>query len=124
LSADESFEAQGVAVSTLEDLNTFLIMLAENADGSGRRLEIQRALSFDEQDRKLGMDTYCLCTESGTHYGGVESWTLGDDTLILEFEKKASRALRLERRLIVRLRLTPKLRRELTAGLRRAIDDR
>ncbi|WP_394840380.1 Imm10 family immunity protein [Pendulispora rubella] len=49
-------------------------MLAECTVGSGARLEIQRALTFDDQDKALDMDTYSLCTEDGkTHYGGVPS---------------------------------------------------
>ncbi|WP_434048947.1 MULTISPECIES: Imm10 family immunity protein [Sorangium] len=59
------------------DVNAFMAILAEHPDGSGTRLEIQKPLSSDEQDRRLGLDTRCLCTEEvATRHGGVMHWTL------------------------------------------------
>lgn len=85
------FEARSVASVELSDTNAFAIVFAQEIDGSGTRLEIQRALSFDEQDRKNGQDTYCLCTEDGvTHYGGVTSWVLSKDSLEIRLDAKAS----------------------------------
>lgn len=75
-------------------MNAFGVILAEHADGTGMRLEIQRALEFDEQDRATGMDTYCLCTERGaTHYGGVVSWRLEHDVLEVLLDEQASAEL-------------------------------
>jgi Immunity protein 10 len=66
-----SFDASAVAF-VRDDLNAQYLVLAEHADGSGRRLEVQRSLRVDAQDHSLGMDTYCLVTEDqATHYGGV-----------------------------------------------------
>jgi hypothetical protein len=59
------FRANAVAAVELPELETFAVVLAEEPDG-GERLELQKAFSFDEQDRRLGMDTYCLSTETGT----------------------------------------------------------
>jgi len=76
-----------------EDLNTGVLVLAESEDGAtGRRLEIQRSLRMDEQDRDLGMDTYCLVNEIGaTVYGGVVmSWTLARGILLLVLEPEAA----------------------------------
>lgn len=85
------FEAKAVASVELSDIDTFAIVFAQELDGGGTRLEIQRALSFDEQDRKNGQDTYCLCTEGGvTHYGGVTSWVLSKDSLEIRLDAKAS----------------------------------
>jgi hypothetical protein len=91
------FKAKEVAAVELSDLNTFAVVLAEGPDGNGSRLEIQRALSFDGQDRQLGLDTYCLCTEDGaTHYGGVTSWTLNQSVLEVRLDTKAATALGVE----------------------------
>lgn len=88
------FVARAVSADAFEDLNAFVVCLAEEPDGSGRRLELQRALSFDEQDRRNGMDTYCLSTESGaSHYGGVRSWRLTRGLLTLELDARAEKAL-------------------------------
>ena len=66
------FIATSVAAANVQDLNALVVLFAENPDGSGARLELQRALSFDAQDCQLSHDTYCLSTETGaTYYGGV-----------------------------------------------------
>jgi hypothetical protein len=76
------------------DLNfEALVILDEH---SGDTLEIQRSLSFDEQDTAAGMDTYCLVLSAGaTHYGGVESWTVRDGLLKLSLSETASAVLQL-----------------------------
>lgn len=91
------FKAKMLAAAELRDLNTFAVVLAEELDGSGMRLEIQKSLSFDEQDRKYGHDTYCLCTEEGaTYYGGVTSWTLTEDSLEVQLDTEAAEILGVE----------------------------
>jgi hypothetical protein len=88
------FIAGAVGIEERPDVNSVVVVLAEHADGSGARLELQRALSFDEQDRKLGMDTYCLCVTSGaTHYGGVTSWSLRQGRLELALTDDAAATL-------------------------------
>lgn len=87
------FNATAVAAVELAEHRVFTVVLAENSDGGGERLEIQKALSFDEQDRRLGMDTYCLCTAKGTAYGGVTSWALAGDSLEIRLDAKAESAL-------------------------------
>jgi Immunity protein 10 len=82
------------AIVELPDVNTLAVVFAENCDGSGVRLEIQRALSFDEQDRNSGQDTYCLCTENGaTYYGGITSWEIVEGLLRIQLDSEAARAL-------------------------------
>jgi hypothetical protein len=83
-----------MAAQELHDLNAFVVVLAEDPDGSGARLELQKALSFDEQDRMLGMDTYCLCTEAGAAcYGGVTAWTVGPNALEIRLDADAAETL-------------------------------
>lgn len=90
----EQFRADGVSAVELPDLNVFALVFSERADGTGRRLEIQKALTFDDQDKATGQSTYCLCIESGaTHYGGVASWSVSNRALRLALHPEAERAL-------------------------------
>lgn len=68
--------------------------MAEDRDGSGLRLEVQRSRILGEEDRRLGMDTYCLVNQNqATTYGGVERWSLDDRELRLFFTDEAATAL-------------------------------
>ncbi|WP_437577609.1 Imm10 family immunity protein [Sorangium sp. So ce887] len=117
------FEARTLASGEHPDINTFVVILAEHADGSGARLEIQKPLSSDEQDRRLGLDTYCLCTEEGaTHYGGVMSWTLTQSSLKILLDAKAAEALGVEGGFVVDF--APESRMVARVGLRGGVDHR
>ena len=115
--------ARAVAVEEMPDLNAFAVVFAEREDGGGGRLEIQRALSFDEQDRAEGMDTYCLCISSGaTHYGGVLSWKLTPGVLELTLSPEAAAELGLDELVQVAVQMA-ELERNVRNGLRRALPD-
>lgn len=88
------FKAHAIAVEEVPDANVFVVVISEGADGNGCRLEFQRSQSFDEQDRILGQDTYCISTDTGaTHYGGVHSWWIEDAKLTVKLDENASRTL-------------------------------
>lgn len=88
------FDASAVAFRRDEELNTEYLVLAENEDGSGQRVEIQRALTISDDDRRLGMDTYCIVNERGvTHYGGVEGWSLDGGYLAIRLDQETARIL-------------------------------
>lgn len=88
------FEVAKAAGATLEDHGCFVLVLSELEDGTGRRLEVQRAFTFDSQDEELGMDTYCLCNEDGaTHYGGVIEWMVVEGVLQLALDQEGSAVL-------------------------------
>ena len=54
-------------------------------------IEFQRALTYDDQDRELGMDTYCLVRGgSAAYYGGLISWKLRYGILQLQLDADAS----------------------------------
>ncbi|MCP3784119.1 Imm10 family immunity protein [Micromonospora sp. A3M-1-15] len=65
---------------------------AEGVDGSGFALMFQRTdYEPDEQDIRLGMDTYCLTTGDGrTHYGGLLAAELDDGQLTLRLSPDAA----------------------------------
>ena len=73
------------------------IVVAEEESGEGARLEIQRAKVFDEEDRALRHDTYCLSLHTGaTVYGGVSRWRLTPGVLSLELSAEAAETLGVE----------------------------
>jgi len=95
---------RAATATELEDLNTFAVVLTEERDGSGARLELQRALEFEEQDHALGMGTYCTCLTNGEcHYGGIRKCTLKAPQLLLEFSEKAASTLGIDEQLALEL---------------------
>lgn len=88
------FRATAVAAQEMLDLNAYVIILAEDEGGEGRRVELQRSVHFDDQDRALGMDKHCLVTESGDcSYGCVSSWALVGDALQIELSPSGEEEL-------------------------------
>jgi len=117
-----TFKAKLVSAVELPDLNAFAVILAQNPDGSGARLEIQRALSFDEQDKQLGQDTYCVSTEEGaTHYGGIASWRFADNGLEIALDAGAATSLGFTG-FAVELEANGDTRRVLKEGLERVLN--
>jgi Immunity protein 10 len=117
-----SFVATVGAAQELEDINTFAVILAEHPDGSGCRLEFQIALEFDEQDEEMGMDTYCLCTETGaTHYGGVVSWQIVGSRLEVSLDREAAEELGLDVDLSIELQMPSDMVNAVRAGLQRVL---
>lgn len=60
-------------VAWVEEPDLNYSMLAFEDEASGDFFAVQRAFTFDDQDRQLGMDTYCLVRGGATHYGGLDS---------------------------------------------------
>ena len=114
-----SFVATAGTAETLDD--TFVVMLAESPHGDVR-IEIQRGLAFDAQDKALGMDTYCLCTEAGTHYGGVESWRVDEGSLQMILDEAAAKALRLDCLVSITLQMPDQTIDLIAAGIERALN--
>ena len=116
------FKAVAICAMEMQDLDCFVVILAEHSDGSGARLEVQRALLFNEQDRSLGQDTYCLCTESGAVcYGGVVSWRLIDDALEIVLDAIAAKTLGVTGGYVIDIEANPELRSVLKDGLQRVL---
>jgi hypothetical protein len=113
------FRANAVAAMEIPEHATFTVVLAEGPDGDGERLEFQKAFSFDEQDRRLGMDTYCVCTGKGTAYGGVTSWTLTRDSLEVRLDAGTAEMLGVEGGFTVEL--PPACLQTLRGGLERVL---
>lgn len=102
--SDRVLYAHAVATVRDDELNAFIVVLAEERDGSGDGVELQIALSFDEQDVSLGMDTHCLVLESGaTQYGCIRLCTLDGSTLIFDLHAASAAKLGISEQLTVEL---------------------
>ncbi len=90
-----AFTAKGVGAAVLADVNTHVVVVAQDPDGDGgAKLEISRSLTHTQQDRELGQDTYCLCVNSGpTVYGGMLAYHLEGSILSIELDERAEREL-------------------------------
>jgi len=102
----EWFTARMLVAEEARDLNSFIVFLYENADGTGEHIEFQRSLVFDEQDAEHGMDTYCIATgEGASHYGGLVWWSVCDKTLILQIDPRAAAVLGVDQDLHISLEI-------------------
>ena len=118
-----TFVATAGIAQEFEDVDTFAVILSEEPDGDGARLEIQVALVDYPQDEALGQDTYCLCTQTGaTHYGGVTSWRVQDGSLLLWLDEDAAEELGVDRDIAIELRLPADSIAAVTAGIERALE--
>jgi hypothetical protein len=92
------------AVALTRDDYCEVLYVAESRDSTDGMLEVQRAFEFDEQDRELGQDTYCLVVNAGpTHYGGVERWEATDGGVRVRLTSQAAADLGVEPELDIRL---------------------
>jgi hypothetical protein len=102
-----AFTARGVAAEVLPELESQVVVLAEDPDGDdGPRLEIQRGLpgTDTDQDRRLGQDTYCLSTQTGaTVYGGVRSYAFEGSLLTMRLDRRAWNTLGVPEEFSIRL---------------------
>ena len=116
------FSAQAWTATEVDDLGVFLVVLAENRDGSGRRVEIQRANAFDEQDKSLGHDTYCVVMDTGACcYGGVASWRVEDGRVEMLLDRVAADELGVTDGVRVLIAASEEEQRVLAEGLARAL---
>ncbi|MGC9671581.1 Imm10 family immunity protein [Planosporangium sp. 12N6] len=78
-------------VAGVDDSDCLVAGVAEHEDSTGRSLIFQAAQEPpDDQEIRLGMDTYCLVTESqGTAYGCVEEIVIDRDQLRIVLRKDA-----------------------------------
>ncbi|MDV6373076.1 Imm10 family immunity protein [Deinococcus arenicola] len=111
------FSVRACFVGELEDAETFAVVLRDHLNEPQEWLEIQRPLFADQQDKQLGMDTYCLTRSSGaTHYGGVSVCILERNILTLHLNDDAAAAL-VTSQVLLRLDLADVAFAELQKGL-------
>ena len=113
-----------VAVEENEPDDCLTVAAAEEEDGGGHQLIVQIPLHDpDDQERSLGLDTYCLMNADGaTHYGGIREAALTDTVLNLTFTEEARQELGLPaEHLRLRLNVTPGEVGQFATGLNRAL---
>lgn len=109
-----------IEVVELDDEATFVVALAERADGTGQILTFQRSLVLDEQDTALDMDTYCLSDDAcACAYGGVPSCILARNVLTLRLDEATAAILSMASSCHFYLHTDPALIAQLRDGLRR-----
>jgi hypothetical protein len=101
--------AQAAGFEHDEDYEVVEAGFAQGVNGSGFALMFQRAdHEPDDQDVRLGMDTYCLTTGDGrTHYGGLLAAELDGDQLTLRLSADAAEIIGITEVTTVRLNVDP-----------------
>lgn len=99
------FTAHDVSVESSPELGVKIVGLAEQSTGDpGECLLFQRALTFTQQDRELGMDTYAVSNRWGaTSYGTVERYRVTEHVLELSLTPDGARDLGLPQRVEIEL---------------------
>lgn len=88
-------------VGWLEDTDLAVSVLVVAHPSSGDAIEVMRAHFFDDQDRALGQDTYCLSRGGVSHYGGVLAHALVGSELTLTLTAEAAETLELPSRVTI-----------------------
>ncbi|GAA2197190.1 hypothetical protein GCM10009849_05200 [Sinomonas flava] len=102
-----------------EDMAFEALVLADEVKNPRWSLEFQRPLDPDDQDRILGLDTYCLVFPSGeTAYQCLARVQISKAKLRLVLTEEAAARLGLTTSLDFILELSPTDFEEMTAGLR------
>lgn len=114
----------GAAAVEMADVETFCVAMAADEDGEQFGLSFQVPIDgeYDEQDRRLGMNTYSISDHMGrTVYGGILAWSIDDTASVLsiEFSQRVAGVLDIPTEL--RFHLPPKKFHEIVTGFRRII---
>lgn len=85
------FHAHAVGIDWIDD-EILAIVFADDADDPSVYVELQRSFEEpDDEDRALGMDTYCLSTASGaTTYGGIDTFIIRDGQCMIDLSAAAA----------------------------------
>ena len=116
--------AKAIAVTELPDEEIFLISMYDNLENPQDGIEFQKSLGeIDDQDRDLGMDSYCISTSFGsTDYGGLASCVLNQTSLNLRFNPEEGKILGFPDGLRIHLETDPTTTEALRDGLARIFD--
>ncbi len=92
-------------VSVVDDEACTVVTFADHPEMPSRWVMIQRALSYDEQDRRLGMDGIYLEVEdqSRSVYRGIEAMRFEPDYIEIRLGAEAVQQLAVEGEIVLRL---------------------
>jgi hypothetical protein len=115
-----SFEVRAIAAEDVPEEERFLIGLSEHASGTGRYLIIDVAWAFAPQDRRGGIDTYCLYLDTGDYaYDALAACILEDQSLTLRLKLEPAARLGIDPECRLRLLVSDEQIDRLRAGLAR-----
>jgi Immunity protein 10 len=114
----------GAAAVELADVEVFCLAMATDENGERFGLSFQVPISgdYDEQDQRLGMNTYSISDHMGrTLYGGILAWSADATESVLTIEFSPSVADTLDMPMSLRFHVPPKKFREIVSGFRRIL---
>lgn len=102
-----TFTAKAVVLE-LPDDEFYFVGFADHEYTPTTYLQFQRAFEFDEQDVRLGMDTYDIewCDQGASTYGGVATFELGPTSAVVRLTDQGAEALGLDE-ITIHFTLTP-----------------
>jgi hypothetical protein len=110
-----NIEFNATAVSATVEDGACIAGLADDAVQPAQWVVLQRSLSPDDQERKLGLDSYDFEVSGSTaKRGSIERASLGQDDLLLELRPQSGLDVA---KVLVRFALTPQLRQNLAEKL-------
>lgn len=113
-----------VAVAYRQDpaMEAEYLVLAEDRDGRGHTVEVQRSLSHESDgDRTVGADGPCVVIDGGpTAYRCVERWAAAHSIVVIQLTKAGSDELGVT---TIQIELPEEAEAETVSALQRLIDD-
>ncbi|WMS87524.1 Imm10 family immunity protein [Pleionea litopenaei] len=93
-----SYELNASHIFNQDDNYMVMLGFADDEFEPSKFVIIQKAHEYDDQDVKLGMDKLYIKVEdqSRAKYGGVSSFTLDDNCLVIELEQDTQSSLKVD----------------------------
>lgn len=86
-----TFDAHACAVWEGKELNTYVIVLADDEQTPKCWVELHKSSETEGQSIDHGISGYCVVTDSGAvYYGGINSCILENGQIILDFDEEAT----------------------------------
>jgi hypothetical protein len=84
-----------VAVAEVPELDCRMVLFARDSEDPFGTLEVQAAYTYDDRDRELGTDTYCVVVDGGDPvYGGITRWEASAEEVRIDLDPRAAELLR------------------------------
>jgi hypothetical protein len=109
-----SFNVKSIHIENMEDCYLLIFY------NIGEYFLLQRGYEFDEQEDKLGFNTYYIeyCDQSQSCYGGVENIILHKNKIEIDFSINATNSLKIIRKLSIGFDLEEHIHKELKMQLK------
>jgi len=100
-----TYEINGSYISSEDDGYVMIIAFGDDKFDPSRFFMIQGSHEYDEQDRKLGMDTVYLEMSDNLQpgYGYIDSFILNEDRLSIRLKRETSEKLGVDEEVLIKL---------------------